>query len=79
MDYDDYGQYEDYDDYIDYDDYDYDALEWRDYEIEPTWFYEWRGHFFYDNPTMKQKFLVVMHDIWLRIKSKFVKYDDIPF
>lgn len=64
------------------DDYERDELEdYYEYEYddeEPTWLYQWRGHFFYDKPTLKQKVMAVWHDIIFRVKCWFSD-DDIPF
>jgi len=75
-DYEEYG-YEDCEDYEDDDDIEH--YPYREDEIEPTWFYEWRGHFFYDKPTLKQKVIVTLIDIKRWFVSKLGGYDDIPF
>jgi len=63
------------------DDY-YDEYQYQDYgyESEDTWFYEWRGHYSYDKPTLYQKVAWVLMDIkdYVIFKVKGGS-DSIPF
>lgn len=63
------------------DDCECDDYQYQDYgyDDEATWFYEWRGHFFYDKPTLKQKIQVTYNDFKAWFRWKFFKDDGIPF
>jgi len=76
MGFDDLSNDDDYDDDIDYDEYQYQDY---GYEAEDTWFYEWRGHYSYDKPTLFQKIAWVLMDAKDYLIFKMRGYEDIPF